>query len=152
MLAELGRILRFALVGLSSTAVYLVLLWLLKGWIASVVLLTTLCYLLSTAYNYILQSVFTFRAGRLAMYSARRYALAHLLAMGLNSGLMAWLVTGLQIPLFVAQIMVTALVSVLVFILSRNWVFSAVNASPDYSDIGESPNASGIAPLSSRYG
>lgn len=131
MLAELGRIFRFALVGLSSTVVYFALLWGLRGFIGSVIVLTAVCYLVSMVYNFVLQSSFTFRAGAPTRHSLLRFALMHLMAMGINSGLMAGLVTGLQVPMFAAQIGVTALVSIFVFLLSKHWVYRPATAPKD---------------------
>jgi len=123
MLAELGRIFRFALVGLSSTALYFALLWALRDVIGSVLLLTAVCYLVSMVYNFVLQSAFTFRAGAPARHAVLRFALMHGVAMGINSAAMAGLVTGLHVPMFVGQIGVTALVSILVFLASKHWVY-----------------------------
>jgi putative flippase GtrA len=120
---ELGRIIRFAVVGLSSTGVYFGLLWALRGLVPSVLLLTALCYLASMVYNYVLQSFFTFKAGRPTRRTLVRFVLMHMLAMALNSGLMEGLVNGLRIPMFVAQIAVTGLISVMVFLISKHWVY-----------------------------
>jgi putative flippase GtrA len=134
MLAELGRIFRFALVGLSSTAIYFALLWCLRDFIASVIALTALCYLISMVYNFVLQSAFTFRAGAPTRHSLLRFALMHFAAMGINSALMAGLVTGLRVPMFAAQILVTALISVTVFVLSKHWVYGPANPLQGVAD------------------
>ncbi|MET0249979.1 MAG: GtrA family protein [Sphingobium sp.] len=123
MRAELGRIFRFALVGLSSTAIYFVLLWGLRDAIGSVIILTAVCYLVSMVYNFVLQSAFTFRAGPPTRHAVLRFALMHCMAMGINSASMAGLVTGLHMPMFAAQVVVTALVSILVFLASKHWVY-----------------------------
>lgn len=123
MPSEFGKILRFAAVGLSSTGFYMAALWALSGWIGSVIALTAFCYLLSMAYNFVLQGTFTFRAGRPTKQALLRFCTMHLAAMTFNSGLMYLLVSGLRVPLFGAQIVVTALISVFVFLLSKAWVY-----------------------------
>lgn len=123
--AELGRIGRFALVGLSSTGLYFALLWGLRGAIGSVPVLAAVCYAISMVYNYVLQSWFTFRAGRPTGRSVLRFVAMHLGAMALNSALMAGLVEGIGAPLFAAQVVVTGIVSVLVFLVSKHWVYAA---------------------------
>jgi len=129
MMAELGRIIRFALVGFSSTAVYFALLWGLRDAIGSVILLTAVCYLASMVYNFVLQSAFTFRVRAPTRHAVLRFALMHFMAMGINSASMAGLVTGLHVPMLAAQIVVTALLSTLVFLLSKHWVYAPASAS-----------------------
>lgn len=129
MPAELGRIFRFALVGLSSTALYFALLWALRDVVGGVIALTALCYLASMVYNFVLQSTFTFRAGPPTRHSLFRFASMHGAAMGINSAAMAGLVTGLDMPMFGAQVVVTALVSIFVFLLSKHWVYGAGTGS-----------------------
>jgi putative flippase GtrA len=121
---DLSRVLRFILVGVSSTALYFSLLWVLRNWIPNIIALTALCYLASMIYNCVVQSFFTFRTGRPTTRILVRFGMMHLLALGLNSGLMHGLVSGLGIAMFVAQIAVTLLISMMVFLISKHWVFA----------------------------
>lgn len=129
MRSELGRALRFIAVGLSSTAFYLAALWALGRWIHSLIILTALCYLLSMACNFVLQSTFTFRAGPPTRHALLRFGTMHLLAMAGNSGLMYLLVSDWRIPLFGAQVAVTGVISVCIFIVSKTWVYRPVGPS-----------------------
>jgi len=117
------QILRFILVGGASTGVYFLLLWVFQGRVGGIVLLTALCYTVSMIFNYALQSSITFRAGPPTRRSMLRFAVMHLGAMMLNSALMAGLVEGLNVSLFPAQILVTAIISALVYMVSRQWVY-----------------------------
>ncbi|SIQ59627.1 Putative flippase GtrA (transmembrane translocase of bactoprenol-linked glucose) [Paracoccus thiocyanatus] len=121
--ADPWQILRFVLVGASSTGLYFLLLWGLRDGIDSIVVLTSACYAISMLYNYALQSWLTFRAGPPNLGSMARFVAMHLGAMALNAGLMAGLVQGLGAPLFAAQVLVTAIISAMVFLLSRHWVY-----------------------------
>lgn len=120
---NLRQIVSFVLVGASSTGLYFLLLWALRGTIASTLLLTAACYAISMVYNYVLQSWLTFRAGPPTRRSMARFVAMHLGAMALNSGLMAGLVDGLRLPLYGAQIAVTLVISALVFLVSKHWVY-----------------------------
>lgn len=120
---HLRQVLCFVLVGASSTGLYFLLLWALRGSIASILLLTASCYGISMIYNYVLQSWLTFRAGPPTRRSLSRFGAMHMGAMALNSLLMAGLVEGLGTPLFLTQIMVTGFISAMIFIVSKRWVY-----------------------------
>ncbi|WP_347268288.1 GtrA family protein [Paracoccus sp. (in: a-proteobacteria)] len=120
---HLRQVLSFVLVGASSTGLYFLLLWALSGRIDSVLLLTACCYAISMIYNYVLQSWLTFRAGPPTRRSLSRFGAMHLGAMALNSLLMAGLVEGLGTALFASQIVVTGLISALIFVVSKHWVY-----------------------------
>lgn len=126
--ALLRQSLTFLAAGASSTGVYFLLLWLLRHQIGSTLLLTGLCYGASMVYNYLLQSRLTFRAGPPTKRSISRFVIMHLTAMGLNSLLMAGLVDRLGLPLFQTQLLVTACISVMIFIVSKYWVYGSVRA------------------------
>lgn len=120
---HLRQIASFILVGASSTGLYFLLLWALRDAIAGTWLLTACCYGISMVYNYILQSWLTFRAGKPTRRSMSRFIAMHLGAMALNSGLMAGFVDGLGLPLYSTQIGVTLIISALVFLVSKHWVY-----------------------------
>lgn len=120
---HLRQVISFALVGASSAGLYFLLLWLLRGSIASTMALTAFCYGISTIYNYLLQSWVTFRSGPPTRRSMSRFVIMHLTAMALNSLLMAGLVDGLHLPLFLTQIAVTLIISAMIFIVSKRWVY-----------------------------
>ena len=120
---HLRQILSFVLVGASSTGLYFLLLWTLRGSIPSTLLLTACCYGISMVYNYILQSWVTFRSGPPTRRSMSRCVAMHASAMALNSGLMAGLVDGLQLPLYMTQVVVTFFISAMIFVVSKHWVY-----------------------------
>ncbi len=117
------QVITFILVGASSTGLYFLLLWGLRDIIASTMALTACCYGISMVYNYILQSWLTFRAGPPTRRSMTRFVIMHLTAMALNSLLMAGLVDGLGMALFGSQVLVTALISAMIFVVSKRWVY-----------------------------
>lgn len=53
------------------------------------------------------------------------YALVvmHVCAMTLNSLLMAGLVDGLHLPLYLTQVVVTLFISAMIFVVSKHWVY-----------------------------
>ncbi|QRZ14409.1 GtrA family protein (plasmid) [Paracoccus methylovorus] len=120
---DLWQIFRFVLVGASSTGLYFLLLWVFQDRIDSIIALTSVCYAISMVYNYALQSWLTFRAGPPNIRSMLRFITMHLTAMASNSLLMAALVDGLHAPLFPAQIGVTAIISAMIFLVSKHWVY-----------------------------
>ena len=122
---NLRQIISFILVGATSTGMYFLLLWALRGSISSTMLLTACCYGISMVYNYILQSWVTFRSGPPTRRSMSRFVVMHLGAMALNSLLMAGLVDGLLLPLYLTQVVVTLFISAMIFVVSKYWVFQA---------------------------
>ncbi|RCW81072.1 GtrA family protein [Paracoccus lutimaris] len=122
---HLRQVLSFVLVGASSTGLYFLLLWALRGSIPSTFALTACCYGVSMIYNYILQSWLTFRAGPPTRRSMSRFVIMHLTAMAMNSLLMAGLVDGLHLPLYQTQIGVTLFISAMIFIVSKRWVYQS---------------------------
>jgi putative flippase GtrA len=121
-LAELGRIVRFGLVGLLSTGIYMGLfalaIRLLPPVGASVV-----AYALSALVNFVMQSRFTFRQQALSGRSATRFVLMHLLCMATNSSLL-WLAIGpLEQPAMKSQAVIVVFVAGLSYLISRFWVY-----------------------------
>lgn len=122
-LVRLRQPISFLAVGASSTAVYFLMLWALQGQIESTILLTAWCYAGSMVYNYILQSLITFRAGAPTGRSVTRFVVMHGVAMALNSLVMAALVDGLQLPIFASQVLVTGGITIMVYLVSKHWVY-----------------------------
>ena len=52
-----------------------------------------------------------------------RFVVMHLGAMALNSLLMAGLVDGLRLPLYLTQVVVTLFISAMIFVVSKYWVY-----------------------------
>lgn len=119
------QFIRFAAVGGSSVVVYFIALALLRNLIDATVPLTFICYLLSAVYNFILQSRFTFKARDIGGGTILRFAVMHVSAMVANSAAMYVLVDIFLLPLYGAQFLVTACITVAVFSASKIWVFRA---------------------------
>jgi putative flippase GtrA len=113
----------FIAVGASSAALYFVLLWALQDRIANTLILTAGCYLASMIYNFGLQGWLTFGSGRPSRRRFFRFAVVHALAMTVNSLLMWGLVDGLAMPLIASQLLVTAGITVAVFLASKHWIY-----------------------------
>lgn len=126
-LAELGRILRFGMVGLLSVGIYMLLF---SGVVQLVppVPASLIAYLLSMLVNFVLQSRFSFRQKALSGTSAVRFVLMHILCMALNSGLL-WLMTDqLGLPTMASQAAIVVFIAALSYLISRFWVYPAAES------------------------
>lgn len=120
--AELTRVLRFGLVGLASTALYMGLFALLLL-IMPPVPASVLAYAISAVANFVVQSRFTFRAP-LHAAGAVRFICMHLFCMGVNSSLL-WIATSpLQLPPIPSQLVITLFVAGLSYLISKYWVYA----------------------------
>lgn len=115
--------LRFVLIGLFSTGLYFALLILFEPLIVSIMLLAAFCYVISMAFNFVAQAVFTFQVQRLSPGQLVRYIMMHGLALVLNSISLSLLVQTFQLQLLVAQLFVTIFITVITFTVSKSWVF-----------------------------
>lgn len=121
-MAELGRIIRFGLVGLLSTGIYMGLFALITRLLPPVEA-SVLAYALSALVNFVMQSRFTFRQQALSGSSAVRFVAMHLFCMVVNSSLL-WLATGpLGQPAMLAQTVIVIFVAGLSYLISRFWVY-----------------------------
>jgi putative flippase GtrA len=81
----LGELARFGFVGVLSNLVYFGVLWLLRTLALPWWLSASIAYALSMVLNYILQRSFTFRSTRGHGEAGRRYVVAQLGGMAINS-------------------------------------------------------------------
>lgn len=126
-MAELGRIIRFGLVGLLSTGIYMGLFALVIRALPPVES-SVIAYALSAVLNFVMQSRFTFRQQALSGGSAVRFVLMHLFCMGVNSSLL-WLATGpLALPAMASQAVIVVFVAGLSYLVSRFWVYPPAQA------------------------
>lgn len=124
---ELARILRFGLVGLLSTGIYMGLFALVTR-VLPPVESSVVAYLLSAIVNFVMQSRFTFRQQAVSGGSAVRFVLMHLFCMGVNSSLI-WLATGpLGLPAMQSQAVIVVFVAGLSYLISRFWVYPPTGA------------------------
>lgn len=117
------KFVKFAMVGLASTMIYFLLLAIMSGFIANIVILTAACYALSMLLNYLMQSLYTFRAGRPSRQAVSRYVTMHAGALIFNSAAMKTLVDILSAPLIPSQVLVMGVLAVSTFFISKLWVF-----------------------------
>ena len=121
-MAELGRIIRFGLVGLLSTGIYLGLFALVTQ-VLPPVEASVIAYALSAVLNFVMQSRFTFRQQALSGSSAVRFVVMHLMCMATNSSLL-WLATGpLGLPAMASQAVIAVFIAGLSYLISRFWVY-----------------------------
>lgn len=118
------QMMRFALIGGVSTALYFGLLMALRPMIPSTLILTAICYGASMGFNFLTQAMFTFRQRNLTRRQIGRYVVMHGAALVVNSLSMKVLVDGLNVHILIAQIFVTSGVTVATFLLSRAWVYT----------------------------
>ncbi len=123
MNAELARTLRFGLIGIASTGFYFLLLILLRPVIPSTILLTALCYGIAMGFNFLAQGLFTFQAKKLSGTQLGRYIVVQGSALVANSFAMAWAVDKMGFTLIPSQLVITAIVTVAVYVVSKRWVF-----------------------------
>lgn len=119
----LWTITKFGLVGLSSVAVYFVLLALLRPVIPSTILLTATAYVGSAVFNFIFQSRVTFKTNDYSKSTLLKYIIMHIICMGINSSVMYLMVDITQINIWISQIFTTSIVAGVSFILSYRWVY-----------------------------
>ena len=120
-----AQFLRFALVGLFGTAAhYGLLIGLVELAGASPVLGSTLGALAGAIVNYILSWHFVFNARRTHSGAFPRFLMTAAVSAGLNGALMALLVNVMGLFSYIpAQVLVTIILSVLNFLVSRYWTF-----------------------------
>lgn len=123
----LRKIVKFAVVGLLSVAIYFVFLFFLEPVFSNYAVLGAVCYTLSMIFNYFAQKLFTFQQTGQHKRALSRYAAMHLLCMGINSLGLTLLVGQAAMNLYFAQLIVTGVVVAISFVLSNTWVFSAGN-------------------------
>ena len=116
--------LRFALIGVASTALYFGLLLLLEPLVASVFVLAAICYACAMGFNFLAQGLFTFQMQSLSSRQMGRYVMMHGGAMLVNSIAMSLLVDSLGLHILIAQVFVTGCIAVATFLLSKAWVFT----------------------------
>jgi putative flippase GtrA len=121
---EFWRLTKFAFVGGLSAAAYFLFIFAAAPIITSTVALTAVAYAASAVLNYVLQRSFTFQSRLPHAVSFSRYIGMQTTALVVNSGLMFLLVDIAALNLYAAQLMVTTLVTIMNFLLSRFWVYA----------------------------
>ena len=114
--------LKFGLVGVASVLIYFGVLVALRPLVPNTVTLTTISYVISAGFNYVVQSTCTFRTAAGAR-SMLRYVVMHAICMTVNSAMMFAVVDLYGASIIPAQVMVTTVVAGLSFVLSYLWVY-----------------------------
>ena len=86
-------------------------------------MLAAICYAITTVYNYLAQSYFTFQTSARSAGTIFRYLVMHGVCMALNSALMVLLVDMIGLALNLAQLCVTVVIAGLSFVISYLWVY-----------------------------
>lgn len=128
--AVLGRFLMYAMVGAAGTAAhYTVLITLVSLGLLNPVPASVIGASVGAVVNFLLNVVFTFRGhARLSWRTAMRFFATAALAAGANGLLMALLTDdmgSLRLDYRVAQLMVTATLLCITFLINSMWTFRA---------------------------
>lgn len=118
------QMLRFVLIGVCSTGLYFTLLIVLDPLIPSIMILAAACYMISMAFNFLAQALFTFQVQHLSRQQLTRYSIMHGTALLFNSIMMSVLVDVFELRLVIAQVFVTGIITIMTFALSKVWVYN----------------------------
>jgi putative flippase GtrA len=122
--AELGRLLRFALVGVSNTALTLITYTLLTRAGVAAAVASALGFAVGAANGYRLNRRWTFHAtGAGGATVVSRYVAVQALGAGLSAGGVALVTAGLSLRHLPAELLVLPLVTLITYILVRRVVF-----------------------------
>jgi putative flippase GtrA len=124
------QFIRFCIVGLSNTALSLIVFVIAVS--TGVPYLAASCgaFAVGALNGYTLNRVWTFKAGSFRAQGLARYFLVQGLGLGLNVGLLAALVEGLNLGSIPAQAMLLPVISILTFALNRRWTFGRSAQQP----------------------
>jgi putative flippase GtrA len=118
------KIVRFAMVGGLSSLLYLVFTWVLVDSAAMhPVAGTVVGYLLVIPVNFLLQKHFTFRSNAAAATELPRFLFVHAMNILLSAGIMALIVSTLELAPIWGMLATVAVVPIIVFIVLDFWVF-----------------------------
>ena len=116
---------RFLLVGGSATVVqYLVLVALVRWWGLGPVLASSVAYVISALYNYVLSYAITFRSSRAHVSAIPRFAVVLLIGLALNAIVVWFLADQLRVHYLVAQVAATLVTLSWNYFASLRWAFA----------------------------
>lgn len=116
--------LSFLIVGVLSASTHFAIFYLLfKVLIWSIVLSTLLAYLGSLAVSYSLNYIHTFKSEQDIIKSGTKYFITTLLGLAWNIGLMVLFIDHLHIHYFISFLMMSFVVMINNYLLSKHWVF-----------------------------
>lgn len=118
------EIIRFGVMGATSSGIYLAMMIPLKWLVpAALWLVALIAYLLSMIANYFLQRRITFRSHRQHREAVSRFLVVQLVGLGLNSALLELLVTRQHGNFWIGQGLAILVVAVWSYGAQKFWVF-----------------------------
>jgi putative flippase GtrA len=129
MRAELGRLVRFGLVGVSNTLLTVALFALLTGLRVPAAPASALAFAAGAVNGYRLNRAWTFRVARGGAVVLARYAAVQALGAGLSAGGVALMTTDLSLRRLAAEAVVLPVVTIITYTLSRRVVFGGLEAA-----------------------
>jgi putative flippase GtrA len=119
---QLLKLIRFGVVGLSSSLLYGLLASALVHAHVALVIAHCIAYALAIPFSYFAQRGFTFRSNRLHVMSFPRFLLTNAVSFLLSTGIVA-MSTALQIPAAAAIAAVIVFVPLINYLFLNAWVF-----------------------------
>jgi putative flippase GtrA len=120
-----GQLVRYGVVGISNTLVFLAAYALCVHFGVWYIAASAIGYTLGAINGYVLNRRWTFRATQLShTASASRYAIVTIAAALGNVGLLYVFVDGIGVDRIVAQVIVILIVQLLTFVVNRAWSFA----------------------------
>jgi putative flippase GtrA len=116
---------RFFIVGAASLVTNTGTLYVLHGVLGIVLpVAATLSFIASFIVNFTLNRMWTFDSDGAMFSHLWRYLSLVLVNLGLNAGLVTSLTTWLGVPYLVSQVITTASLSMMNYLISRGWIFT----------------------------
>ncbi|GAC1323162.1 MAG: hypothetical protein NVSMB25_19190 [Thermoleophilaceae bacterium] len=119
-----GQVLRFLLVGVTNTAVSLVVFAVANRLGVWYPVASAVAFAVGALNGYTLNRVWTFRAGAFSRSRFARYAVVQLVGLGVNELAIIVAVDALGTEHVLAQVFALVMVSAMTFALNRQWAFA----------------------------
>lgn len=123
--ADTGQILRFAIVGTATAAIYVAGYNLLRlADLVSPAIGAAIAYLAAISFQYVGHARFTFRKTAADIGQARRFLILNAAGLGFAMAITVALTSFIETPDWIASVTVVILLPILNWILMRLWVFA----------------------------
>lgn len=124
MTLHIQRLIRFSTVGVVGTVVYYMLLWgMVEVYGLSVLLATSIAFLLVVAQNYVLHYGWTFASDNPHSSAVPRFLLMSVTGFCINWGVMYAGIRIIEVNYLISQAVAIAIVVIWNFSLSATWIF-----------------------------
>lgn len=121
--ATLIELMRFAVVGGSSTLVYIgSLIWLKDQAGFNLMIAAALAYALAVVCNYVLQRAWTFKSAKRHLVALPQFLMVHVVGVAINAGTLTMLM-GLGVGLWPAQFAALFPIAAWSYLAQKLWVF-----------------------------